>query len=480
MFFYINSYFYLIVFIIVNIACATIIHVGPTRQIKHPANAASIINDGDTVDIDGDTTYLVNTDIKWYANRALIRGANSRAHLKMVSTSFVEKALFVINGDNTIVENIEFSGAKVAPEITGIRNGAGIRVQCSGLTVRYCYFHDNEDAILGGSSGHILYEYSEFAHNGTNGYTHNMYVSHADTFTLRFCYTHHCKSGHTVKSRAKVNFILYNRIMDETTGNCSYLVDLPNGGTSYVIGNLIHQGANSENPTLITFGEEGLNNPNTDLYVVNNTMVNDYHSGTFVRVASGAQPAKVVNNLYVGAGQLLSGPGNTTTNIAGQNTDFMDIGNFDYRLTAAASGINSGSDPGSANGFSLAPAFHYVHKASGIGRTQTGALDAGAYEFESQPRICQSPLARSGFNLKSLLNPFHSYTVIRYSLPRTCHIQLAIYNNRGRLVKKLFNGQSKAGNHYMVWYPKEQASGIFFLKLISDNVQTVYSLIYLQ
>src|SRR5262249_25776053 len=143
-------------------------------------------------------------------------------------------------GSNTTIENIELSGA-----VDSSANGAGIRFEGTNLTIRNCYFHDNQDGILTAQSGlgNIVIEYSEFAYNGAgDGRSHNMYIAHADSFTLRYSYSHHSNIGHLVKSRALVNYILYNRLSSEATGTTSYELDLPDGGTSYVIGNVIEQG----------------------------------------------------------------------------------------------------------------------------------------------------------------------------------------------------------------------------------------------
>jgi len=53
----------------------------------------------------------------------------------------------VIRGNDVIVENIEFSGARV-PD----RNGAGIRPEGRNFTVRNCRFYDCENGILGGQA----------------------------------------------------------------------------------------------------------------------------------------------------------------------------------------------------------------------------------------------------------------------------------------------------------------------------------------
>src|SRR5262244_2595146 len=73
------------------------------------------------------------------------------------------KAILIISGNNITVQNLEFSGAKVADE-----NGAGIRYEGGNLTIRHSDFHDNEDGILGqgGPSNTLLIERSTFIHNG--------------------------------------------------------------------------------------------------------------------------------------------------------------------------------------------------------------------------------------------------------------------------------------------------------------------------
>ena len=161
--------------------------VGPGRTNANPSDAAGAAQDGDVIEIDAGT-YVGDVAI-WWANNLTIRGVGGYAHLEANGQHAQGKAIWVIKGNNTTVENIEFSGATVAD-----RNGAGIRQEGAGLTVRHCYFHDNENGILGGA-GDIVIEYSEFAKNGFgDGYSHNMYISNAASFTLRHSYSHHAKS----------------------------------------------------------------------------------------------------------------------------------------------------------------------------------------------------------------------------------------------------------------------------------------------
>ena len=349
---------------------ARILSVGPGRALTKPSQAAAIALDGDLIEIDAG---LYSGDVcTWTANNLTIRAVGGRARVDAAGRSAQGKAIWVIAGANTTVENLEFSGCKVAD-----RNGAGIRQEGPGLTVRHSSFHDNEMGILTSAhaSSDILLESCEFAYNGYgDGYSHNIYVNRVRSFTMRFSYSHHSRTGHLVKSRALKNVLEYNRITGEG-GTEVYNVDLPNGGESYLVGNLIQQSPYSANRGLVTYAAEGGVNPVQQFTAVNNTFVNDATNGTFINLY-GAPSARVQNNLFVGPGTTVSGVAQIVTNVVTSAPGFANPAAYDYRLTAGSPAINAGSDPGS-----LAPTRQYVHPRSSETRPVVGALDAGAYEF---------------------------------------------------------------------------------------------------
>jgi hypothetical protein len=371
-----------------SLVYAEVFLVGPDKPYKQPSEAAAVAKDGDTIAIDAG---IYSGDVAiWRQNNLIIRGMRGRAHIKADGRAAEEKAIWVIKGDNTTVENVEFSGAAVRD-----RNGAGIRQEGSDLTVRNCYFHHNENGILGGK-GKILIEYSEFAYNGFgDGQSHNLYISEKTTSLIfRYSYSHHARAGHNFKSRAQKNYILYSRIMDENDGDSSYVIDLPEGGEAYIIGNVIQQGPKAQNSKIISYGEESKRPHPGSFYIVNNTIVNDRHSGIFIFARQGAS-GQIINNIFCGEGVILEGPGEPINNLTFESDSwlnrllsraprFVNKDKFDYRLTASSPARDTGIDPGQLFAFKLAPTDQYVDRANKEPRPKIGPIDIGAYEFDPE------------------------------------------------------------------------------------------------
>jgi len=367
------------------------LQVGPTRTLKTPGAAQAVALNGDVIEIDaGD---YPDDNVTWSQNNLTLRGVGGRPHMRSTSTPVNP----IINGkgiwvqppgtSNMTVENIEFSGATVVD-----LNGVGIRADGSGLIVCNGYLHDNQGGILGGQ-GDVLIEYSEFDRNGNcddpSGCAHNMYINPAGgggtLFTLRYSYIHRAHIGHNVKSRAPENHILYNRIMDERDGDGSYSIDLPETGLSFIIGNLLQKGPLNDNqPAFISYGVENANDSTHELYVVNNTFVNDDPRGAQAfSIGGGFTPTiRVVNNLFVGLNEPTGTGITSTTNLVSSNPGLADRTNFDYHLSSTSPARNAGTDPGSAGAVSLVPVSQYVHPANREDRPVDVTIDIGAYESQ--------------------------------------------------------------------------------------------------
>ncbi|MDO8264613.1 MAG: hypothetical protein Q7T21_15515 [Gallionella sp.] len=336
-----------------------VIRVGANRLIKTIAGAAARAKDGDTVEVDaGD--YVGDVAV-WSKNNLTLRAIGGRARLIANGAAAEGKGIWVVRGGHMTVEGFDFSGARVAD-----KNGAGIRLENGMLTVRDCTFTDNQNGILTSSTPQSELEVvnSEFGHNGDgSGQSHNLYVGEIARLTVTGSYFHHAKVGHLLKSRAAVNHILYNRLTDELGGRASYELEFANGGVAYVVGNIIQQSSQTENPHLISYGAEGYKWPKNELYLVNNTLVdNRPQGGVFLRVKPGNVIVKAVNNLLVGRGKLDSaGPGDYRNNFTVDWDEFELAAREDYRLKRNSKLLGKAVDAGLANGLALMPNSEYVH-----------------------------------------------------------------------------------------------------------------------
>lgn len=78
------------------------------------------------------------------------------------------------------------------------------------------------------------------------------------------------------------------------------------------------------------------------------------------------------------------------------------------------------------------------------------------------------------FNLTSYPNPFNPASVISFDILKKqnddrSHVVLGIYDNSGRKVSSLINGQLKGGNHKIKFDGSMFESGVYFVKLSVDN-----------
>jgi len=367
---------------------ATIYSVGPSATYLSP-NAlyqANVLAAGDTIYIDG-VDYLGGDALAaWAQNDLYIEGINGRPHLIADGQNIWGKGIWVLAGDNITVVNIEFSGASV-PD----RNGAGIRVDGSGFTISRCNFHDNENGILANPhpEAQVLIEYSEFYNNGFgDGQSHNVYINDAARLTFQFNYSHHAFIGHCLKSRASENVILYNRIMDEETGRSSRLVDLPNGGLSIIMGNLLMQGPSAENNNLIGYGLEGLTQGGThEAYVINNTMINKRATALYFHINIDVNVFQVINNIVGGIGDVNLGPisliSNTIVEPDISVLQLVDEANYNYNLSSESPAIDQGMMLTIVDDVSLTPDLQYAHPRNAELRPANGSsIDLGAYEYD--------------------------------------------------------------------------------------------------
>ena len=400
--------------VVANYCNATVWNVGPARTYTLPSQVRLLVQDGDTIYIDGgiyanDATKWINKNLKFIG---LGTGA-SRTILQYTGDIPNGKGIFVFETpgtcDNPYLENIVFDGAQVSDANGG--NGAGIRCQANNITVNKCKFTNCQNGILEGNvsitTSNVIIQNSEFQNNGYqlqndptySGFEHNIYISaSADTLMVENCYFHHPRGqANSLKTRAQRSYILYNLIDEEATGYGSWELNIAQGGLNVIIGNVIIQGSSGANHGII--GYDAATNVLEDFYFTNNTVINKYAGNiTFFNTipASGINTFKIYNNIFAsvtGAGNSIFGsntPGaldSSNNKIAGNylTFGFANPSANDYYLTAAAiTAINLGTGAGNTNtSFSLTPASMYQSFNSALlPRTIIGgAIDIGAYEY---------------------------------------------------------------------------------------------------
>ena len=66
-------------------------------------------------------------------------------------------------------------------------------------------------------------------------------------------------------------------------------------------------------------------------------------------------------------------------------------------------------------------------------------------------------------------NPFNSVTTIKYTLLKSSHVRLEIYDMRGRLIKTLVNKVKAPSDYSVDWNPAGLSTGVYFYRLRADD-----------
>ena len=82
-------------------------------------------------------------------------------------------------------------------------------------------------------------------------------------------------------------------------------------------------------------------------------------------------------------------------------------------------------------------------------------------------------------------NPFNPQTVLEYSLKDAGHVDLAVFNVRGQLIKKLVSETQDRGEYSVVWdggdkRGAQMASGVYFARFVSGSVSMTRRLVLVQ
>jgi hypothetical protein len=357
---------------------APVMKVGPGEAIKTLAAAAGQARDGMRIEVAaGD---YIGDVASWAQNDLSLKAVGGRVRLIAAGQSAQGKGIFVTRGERMRIEGFDFSGAVVSDQ-----NGAGIRLEKGSLHLLDCTFKDNENGILTGNDKLSRLEIDDcdfgtiVRHEGLN---HNLYVGSIGYLRVSGSHFHHGQLGHLLKSRAAVNHIFYNRLADGLGGEASYELDFPNGGQALVVGNVIQQSSGTQNPHMITFGEEGYTWPGQELQLINNTLVDLRPSGgVYLRVAAGPTQVRIINNLLAGNPRFATDGYWEVRNNFLVDLNVMVLpsrGDFSLRPDAALRG--QAIDPGRSGAIGLLPSRQF-QSPRGTVALASPARHPGALQF---------------------------------------------------------------------------------------------------
>ncbi|MDC8786631.1 right-handed parallel beta-helix repeat-containing protein [Roseateles koreensis] len=355
-----------------------VLQVGPTRGVRSLAAAAREAKDGMRIEVDaGEYTGDVAV---WTQHDLHLKAVGGRVHMEAAGANAQGKGTFVTSGRDMLIEGFDFSGAQVPDH-----NGAGIRLQAGSLSLRDCRFNMNENGVLTSNDPTVRLDIED-CEFGTiirrDGKNHNIYVGAIGHLRVVGSYFHHGQSGHLLKSRAAVSHIFYNRLTDEIGGRASYEIDLPNGGVALVVGNVIQQSAETENPHIVSFGAEGYSGPRNELHLINNTLIDMRPSnGVFLRVSPGADKVRLINNLWAGNPKVPADPAwESAGNFAVDLNVFVLASRDNYHLRPDAKVRGKAVDPGEVDGLSLRPTRQFL-APRGTLALERPAIHPGAFQF---------------------------------------------------------------------------------------------------
>jgi hypothetical protein len=184
------------------------------------------------------------------------------------------KALLVVRAEGTRLHNIGLHGARVPDG-----NGAGIRFERGTLTLEHCRLLDNEMGLLSapGPAMQLVVRHCVFGdaprHAGPM-LRHLLYVGRIASCVVMNSRFFNGWRGHLIKTRAAVNRILWNDLLDGADGAAAYELEFPEGGDNFVMGNRLEQSARTMNPAMLSMGAEARGQHGGRLVLLDNHFVN--------------------------------------------------------------------------------------------------------------------------------------------------------------------------------------------------------------
>ncbi len=144
------------------------------------------------------------------------------------------------------------------------------------------------------------------------------------------------------------------------------------------------------------------------------------------------------------------------------------------------------------------PETEFLHLAEGSDLINAGidvglpfsgnAPDLGAFELENGTTylVSNSPsVLPNKLDLVNYPNPFNPITTVKYTIPYSGNVEIAVYDITGRKVSDLFQGNKRVGTYTYIWNARnnngdELTSGVYLLSIKAKNYFKTIKMMYLR
>ena len=432
---------------------ADIIHIpGDYPTIQEGINASS---DGDTVLVQPGT-YVENIN---FNGHNIVVGS---LFLTTGDTTYIEQT--VIDGDSsgTVItfENQENYTTKIIGFTIqngrwpiGVGGGGILCINQSDPIIGHNIIKENRSSQGGGIrcvSSNPVIEGNIIRNNFSNTEGGGIWIDHSNTVIYGNTITGNsgcCGGGIFCFSDSNIvigNNVIYGNSVDYYGGgiNClnSYPVIVNNtiseNTARYGGGILCQNQSEIEIINTIFWGNEALNGGN-ELHIFNGS----------------------INALFCDVQGGWEGEGNIDVDPL-----FRDPENGDFHLMADSCGDVNNSPCIDAGDPAIFDSMHGCDWGLEELRSDMGAYGGGdsvTVGFDDYSNLIPKRLAL----MQNYPNPFNSSTVIKYDLPQSSHVTIAIYNILGRRVETLVQGEQLAGYHQITWDASGHSTGIYFYRI---------------
>ncbi len=373
----------------------------------------------------------------------------------------------VVNSNSLgIVAGSDSAQVSISASYVRQNNSGGVLFSAmfSSLTISYSYIQNNLGSGISTGGNYLYYPSSVTLRSISVTNNNGWGISNTQRFMMDSCLISGNASG---------------GLSNSTFG--SPPVSVQNSVFSYNRGSAVRRLGNNctLDKNMIVSNSAGITNieSNSNVLIRNNIIA--YNSGAGVHSTVTPAPTVVFNNVFA-----------NTNNFSGFSTFYGDT-TLGYR-----NGRGDRCDPFSnvnmnplfvdttARNYHLLASSHMIDAGDTLSPKDPDSTiaDIGAYYFDHRTQAigAVSNIPYQFWLAQNYPNPFNPSTTFHFSLPRSTHVSLKLYDLTGREVAIIVDHEMTAGSHTVAWKAANFASGIYFYSLKAAEYTNTKKLILLK